>query len=51
MSAQTSNLQRMRSDRAKVRLAVLSIASVLALIYSVRNVLGSVTLGRPVDWV
>jgi two-component system, LytTR family, sensor kinase len=50
MSDQTSHRQSTRGDHAKFWLVVLSIATVVALIYAVRNALGSVTLGRPVDW-
>jgi two-component system, LytTR family, sensor kinase len=51
MSAQTSNWLDVYSKRAKVWLLIFAIATTLALVYAVRNALGSIAVGRPIDWV
>jgi two-component sensor histidine kinase len=48
MIAPTSDWQ--RNERKNLWLVIISIATILALIYSVRNALGSIAAGRPIDW-
>jgi hypothetical protein len=51
MIAETPPLHGTRPERAKLALVIISIATLLALIYALRSALGSISFGRQIDWM